>query len=177
MRSCLCFYTFLCVLLLAVSGGNAVELQQPGSWKRCVHHRELWIRLHSCRHGSHLHQGPVQGYARIDTHTYTYINTKIQTHCLTHFTFIIKDLFIDILASDKTFCVFIHRYADGCGELPDCQCRIWCKSTSLLCTFICMWYVVSHVSAQSFLASFSPSGRMYPRWHVAVCRLRFCWRP
>lgn len=64
---CVRAYIYMCACVCAVSGGHAVELQQPGSWQRCVHHWKLWIWLYSCRHGSPLHQGPVQGYAQSHT--------------------------------------------------------------------------------------------------------------
>lgn len=64
----LCFCVcVVCVHTWTVSGGHAVELQQPGSGQRCIYHRELWIWLHTCRHGCPLHQGPVQRYIHTNT--------------------------------------------------------------------------------------------------------------
>jgi len=73
LYTCMCD----CVRLCPVSGEHAAELQQPGSWEMCLHHWELRLWLHSCRHGSPLHQGPVQGYAYINLLIYTH---SVRTH-------------------------------------------------------------------------------------------------
>lgn len=107
-------WTTVCASLwpCAVSGGHAVELQQPGSGQRRVHRRQLWIWLHTCRDGSPVHQGPVQGCA---TRTLpVYLNAAI--------------LRINRCPSHLYTLMSIHRYTDCSRELSDYQLRTCCKS-------------------------------------------------
>lgn len=107
----ICASTHWCVSvwLYAVSGGHAVELQQPGSGKRCVHHRELWIRLHTCGHGSPLHQGAVQGYAHTEKSP---LLPPLTLMCSGPLTLSINDLFIIIISfCAKTWCMCVHPQA------------------------------------------------------------------